>query len=143
VQAGAVRLLVPLICLTGGYFIWQGSHLAGGAFQGGAVLSSALVLLLISDFLWLPRMHSLPLRLGLVLGPLVFMAAAVWGMLVQGSLLQFSPEQAGAFLLLIETACGISIGLTLAAYFAGGRPLTDLREEPYSAGRGEEGPDGD
>jgi hypothetical protein len=40
-------------------------------------------------------------------------------------------------LLLLEAACAVSIGLTLAAFFAGGRPLDDLREEPYSPGQDE------
>lgn len=131
VQKSAVRLLLPLICLTGGYLVWQGAYQTGGAFQGGAVLSAALVLLLISDFLWLPDMYSLPLRMGMTLGPLVFLSMAVLGIITENTLLRFPPEQAGAFLLFLEAACAISIGLTLAAFFAGGRPASDLREEPY------------
>ena len=34
VQMGAVHLLAPLMLLVAAYLVWQGSHLAGGAFQG-------------------------------------------------------------------------------------------------------------
>ncbi|MDD3619773.1 MAG: DUF4040 domain-containing protein [Desulfobulbaceae bacterium] len=132
VQRAAVRLLLPLMCLIGGYLVWQGAYQTGGAFQGGAVLSAALVLLLISDFLWLPEMPSLPLRLGLTMGPLVFVLLAGLGILAEKILLRFPVEYAGSLLLLLEAACGLSIGLTLAAFFAGGRPASDLREMPYS-----------
>lgn len=134
VQRATVRLLLPLICLIGGYLIWQGAYQTGGAFQGGAVLSAALVLLLISDFLWLPGMQSLPLRMGLTMGPLVFVILALLGIVAENTLLRFPSGHAGALLLFLEAACGVSIGLTLAAFFAGGRPASDLREEPYSTG---------
>lgn len=141
VQAAAVRFLAPLICLIGAYLIWQGAYQTGGAFQGGAVLSAGIVLLLISDYIWVPRMHSLPLRFGMTLGPLLFILLALWGAVAQGSLLQLPPERAASFLLFLEAGGGISIGLILAAFFAGGRPLADLKEEPYKAGLddGEEG----
>lgn len=142
VQRSAVRLLLPLICLIGGYLVWQGAYQTGGAFQGGAVLSAALVLLLISDFVWLPGMHSLPLRMGLTMGPLVFLMLAVTGVLVENSLLRFPPAHAGDFLLFLEAVCGLSIGLTLAAFFAGGRPASDLREKPYGTGTKAEGGEG-
>jgi len=133
VQATAVRLLTPLICLIGGYLVWQGAYQTGGAFQGGAVLSAGIVLLLISDFIWVPRMHSLPLRLGMTAGPLLFVLMALLGVLIEGRLLKLDPDKAGGYLLFLEAACAVSIGLTLAAFFAGGRPLADLREEPYRA----------
>lgn len=132
VQKAAVRLLLPLMCLIGGYLVWQGAYQTGGAFQGGAVLSAALVLLLISDFVWLPEMQSLPLRAGLVLGPLVFVMLAVLGIFAERTMLRFPPDYAGPLLLFLEAACGASIGLTLAAFFAGGRPASDLQEMPYS-----------
>lgn len=137
IQTAAVRLLAPFVCIIGGYLVWQGASHTGGAFQGGAVLSAGLVLLLISDFLGVQRVKSLPLRLGFTLGPLVFVGMALWGIIDGGSFLSFAPYQAGALLLLLEAACAVSIGLTLAAFFAGGRPLDDLREEPYSPGQDE------
>jgi hypothetical protein len=83
-------------------------------------------------------MHFLPLRIGLTLGPLVFLAVAVGCIFAGGFLLELPPERAGAYLLLVEATCGISIGLTLAALFAGGRPAADLPEEPYRGDRPDE-----
>lgn len=126
VQNEAVRLLTPLMLLAAAYLVWQGSHLAGGAFQGGAVLGAAGVLLLVSELAWLQKISALPLRSGLVLGPFVFLGVAIWCMVAEGIFLAYPQGASGALLLLIETFCAISIGLTLASLFAGGRPKDDL-----------------
>lgn len=131
VQVGAVRFLVPLMGLIGVFLVWQGSHLAGGAFQGGAVFAAAGVLLLVSDLPWLRNLPSIPLRFGLSLGPLVFIGTALWCLAVGGRLLEYPGDLSKGLLLLIEFACAVSIGLALAGLFAGGRPADDLREEPY------------
>lgn len=122
VQMGAVRLLVPLMFLIAAYLVWQGSHLAGGAFQGGAVLGAAGVLMLVTELPCLSAIPARPLRIGLILGPLLFVAIALSCLFFTGNLLGY-PEKAGGWLiLLIETGCAISIGLTLASLFAGGHP---------------------
>ena len=77
VQMGVVRLLAPVMCLVAAYLVWQGSHLAGGAFQGGAILGAAGVLLLVSELPWLHAIPVYVLRIGLVLGPLVFVGTAL------------------------------------------------------------------
>lgn len=43
------RLLVPLILLLGGYVFVNGHLTPGGGFQGGAILASAVLLLLLTD----------------------------------------------------------------------------------------------
>ncbi len=126
VQIAVVRLLTPLMILVAAYLVWQGSHLAGGAFQGGAVLGGAGVLLLVAELPWLRNISSRPLRLGLLLGPLVFLGVALFCLVGGEELLNYPRAMASPLLLLIETACAISIGLTLACLFAGGRPEDDL-----------------
>ena len=128
VQIAVVRLLAPLMCLVAAYLVWQGSSLAGGAFQGGAVLGGAGVLMLVAELPWLRGVHSLPLRLGLAAGPFVFIMVAVLCLTLGGELLAYPRGSASPLLLLIETSCAISIGLTLACLFAGGRPADDLQE---------------
>jgi multisubunit Na+/H+ antiporter MnhB subunit len=46
---GLVRLVVPVMVLVSGYLLYAGSSQPGGAFQAGAVLASAGVLLLLTD----------------------------------------------------------------------------------------------
>ncbi len=121
------RLLTPLLILVAGYLLWAGAHAPGGAFQAGAVLGAAGVLLLLAG--WRPDVGlvGLPLRLLLVAGLGVFVAVGVAPMLAGGRLLEFPPSHAGALILLIEALATLSIGITLAALFAGGRPARGRR----------------
>ncbi len=126
VQMGLVRLLAPVLCLVAAYLVWQGSHLAGGAFQGGAILGAAGVLLLVSELDWPRAVPAVVLRIGLILGPLVFVVTALCCLFYTGDLLAYPRGTAGWLILLIETACALSIGLTLALLFGGGRPEDDV-----------------
>jgi len=116
------RVLVPLLILVAAYLLWVGAHAPGGAFQAGAVLGAAGVLLLLSS--WRPHADLIawPLRLMLVLGPAIFVIMAVLLYLTKGQLLEFPPAQAGILILILEAVATVSIGITLAALFLGGRP---------------------
>ncbi len=118
------RLLVPLLILVAGYLLWVGAHAPGGAFQAGAVLGAAGVLLLLAG--WRPdaRFSGLPLRLTLVAGLGMFVVVGMVLILPGGRLLEYPPPFAGTLILLIEAAATLSIGVTLAALFLGGRPET-------------------
>ncbi|MFH1217427.1 MAG: hydrogen gas-evolving membrane-bound hydrogenase subunit E [Pseudomonadota bacterium] len=117
-----VRLLVPLMIIVAGYLIWGGSYKAGGAFQGGAVLAAAGVLLMLADPASIHALSGFVLRCGLILGPAFFLLAAIVCMVNGGSFLQYPGKSAGGWILLIETAVALSIGVTLAVLYAGGRP---------------------
>ncbi len=122
-----VRLLIPMLILVTGYLLWAGAHAPGGAFQAGSVLAAAGVLLLLGG--WRPGtcFSGLLLRVTLVAGLGVFMAAGVVLMLTGKHLLEYSPPFAGTLILLIEAAATWSIGITLAALFTGGRPAAEPR----------------
>jgi len=45
VPDGLTRWLVPLLIVFAGYLLWVGAHAPGGAFQAGALLAAAAVLL--------------------------------------------------------------------------------------------------
>lgn len=116
------RLLLPVMVLVAGYLLWVGGHAPGGAFQGGAVLGGAAVLLFLAHVA-LPRLAGAwVLRLGLALGLMVFLAVALGVMALGGRLLEYPGSWAGLLILGVEAAATLSIGLTLAALFAGGRP---------------------
>jgi multisubunit Na+/H+ antiporter MnhB subunit len=110
------RLAVPLMILMAGYLLWAGAHRPGGAFQAGAMLAGAAVLLYLAGMLPAWAAPGFLLRLGLTGGFLVFLAVAAV-LLGQGALLHYPPAQAGALILLIEAGLTISLGLILAGLF--------------------------
>jgi multisubunit Na+/H+ antiporter MnhB subunit len=118
---GLPRLMVPLMVLVGGYLLWLGTHAPGGAFQSGAVLASAGVLLLLTGHRSVAVLRPAALRLLLLAGLVAFLLAALGTLLLGGPLLAFAPRWAGALILGIETLVTISIAVTLAALFAGAR----------------------
>jgi multisubunit Na+/H+ antiporter MnhB subunit len=121
VLAGAARLLVPPMVLVGGYLLWLGTHAPGGAFQSGAVLAAALVLLLLAGHRSVTALRAMGLRLLLLAGLLAFLAVAVGTLLAGDGLLVLPPRWAGTLILGVETAVTVSIALTLAVLFAGAR----------------------
>src|SRR5690606_22127243 len=117
-----VQLLVPFMLLLGAYLVWAGSHRAGGAFQGGAVFASALVLMLLGGKPLPERLTHWPLRALLALGLLSFAAAGLGVMPGGRRFLEWPERWAGSLILAVELAAAISIGALLAAALAGGRP---------------------
>ena len=120
-----VRILIPVLVLLAAYLLWAGADAPGGAFQAGAVLGAAGVLLLLAG--WRPerRFMRLPLRIALVAGPALFLAAALFLVAIGRQLLEYPPERAAILILLLETGAALSIGITLAALFFGERPDGD------------------
>ena len=116
------RLLVPVLILVAAYLLWVGAHAPGGAFQAGSVLGASGVLLLLTGWRLRAGLAVLPLRLVLVAGPLAFVAMAAVTLLQQGQLLAYPPAHAGMLILVLEATATLSIGVTLAALFLGGRP---------------------
>lgn len=119
------RLLTPVLMLVAGYLLWAGADRPGGAFQAGSVLAAAGVLLILSG--WRPgkALRGTLLRSALLLGLGVFLLTGVVLLLWRGTLLDFPPDLAGGLILLIESAATLSIGVTLAALFLGGRPAAE------------------
>jgi multisubunit Na+/H+ antiporter MnhB subunit len=116
------RFLAPVLILVAAYLLWVGAHAPGGAFQAGAVLGAAGVLLLLAGLRLHPGLTGLPLRLALVAGPAGFVAIAVLTMFKTGGLLEYPLAQAGILILILETVATISIGVTLATLFLGAPP---------------------
>lgn len=82
------HLLVPLILLLGVYVFVNGHLTPGGGFQGGAILASAILLVLLTDPLR-HFSHRLIAVLESVSG-LVFLTVGVLGMLLAGGFLDNS-----------------------------------------------------
>lgn len=116
------QLIAPMMLLTAGYLLWRGAEAPGGAFQAGAVLGAAGVLLLLTGRRLAAPLTGWPLRLTIILGLAVFSTVAGSLLWHGGALLEYPPRFAGLLILLIETAATLAIATTLAALFLGGRP---------------------
>jgi multisubunit Na+/H+ antiporter MnhB subunit len=125
-----LRLVLPVLVVAGGYLLWIGSFAPGGAFQGGALLGGAFVLLLLAGRGRRALTHERWLRFGLVLGLGVFVGVGVAVMLLTGGLLEYPRASSGNWILAIEAAALISIGLTFGGLFLGGRPAAEGEATP-------------
>jgi len=122
VLSALAHLLIPLMVMVSGYLFWAGKHAPGGAFQAGAVLGAAGVLLLLGEKV---RPHDLPaglLRGLLGVGFAVFLLVAGGVMTGGRSFLEYPPAWAGSLIVFIEAVLTVSIGLTLTTLFAANPP---------------------
>lgn len=117
-----LRLLLPVLVLAAGYLLWIGAAAPGGAFQGGALLGGALVLVMLGGLARRFVQRERWLRWGLALGVLVFAMAGAVTQWLTGGLLQYPAGSGGTWIMVIESAALISIGLTLGLLYLGGRP---------------------
>lgn len=113
-----LRLMTPIFWLVVPYMVWVGGRAPGGAFQAGALLAGLGALTLLGPTPWPLRLKRRMVRWGLTLGFSLFLATAAW-MWQYGNLLAYPPAQAKNWILLIEIACTLSIGISLTVMFAG------------------------
>ncbi len=120
---GMTRWLVPLLIVTAGYLLWVGAHAPGGAFQAGAMLAAAMILLQLSNPSSMQGFNLYLLRVLLVIGIFIFVLVGVWMMSVNDDFLSFTPAWAGTLILIIEFAATLSIATALTLAYLGGRPV--------------------
>ena len=119
---GLVRWLVPVLILTAGYLLWVGAHAPGGAFQAGATLAAAGVVLRLAGRSRIGLPDGSALRIVMAAGVGVFLLVGLSLLLLGRPFLGYPPAWAGALILLIETAAMLSIAATLLLAFLGGQP---------------------
>jgi len=119
---GLVRWLVPVLILTAGYLLWVGAHAPGGAFQAGAILAAAGVVLRLAGRSRTGLPDGFALRIVMAAGVGVFLLVGLSLLLLGRPFLGYPPAWAGALILLIETAAMLSIAATLLLAFLGGQP---------------------
>jgi multisubunit Na+/H+ antiporter MnhB subunit len=119
------RFLAPLLVLTGGYLLWSGADAPGGAFQAGALLAAAAVILRLTGMLPPLRWSFWPVRTAVIAGALLFMSVAIASLLMGDGWLHYPAGQAGALIVLIEVFATLSIAVTLSLLVIGDRE--DLR----------------
>lgn len=110
------KVVSPVLLLVSAWVLFAGSDRPGGAFQSGAVLAGALILMHAAGLGPAPR-HGGLLQPALVAGLLVFLAAAAWGPATGGAWLALDPAWAGWVIVAVETTLALSIGTSLTVVF--------------------------
>ncbi len=109
--------LVPLAVIAAVHLVWIGASQPGGAFQAGAVLGAASILLALSGFArprWVGRGA---MRATLAVGVLTFLAISLLAIYAGGDLLQYPDGARKTLILVIELLLTLSIGVSLAILF--------------------------
>jgi len=120
---GMTHWLVPLLVVTSGYLLWVGAHAPGGAFQAGAMLAAAMILLQLAYPSRRQQFSIYLLRILLVIGIFTFVLVGLWMLLINDAFLAFDPRWAGTLILIIETMATLSIATALSLAYLGGRPM--------------------
>jgi multisubunit Na+/H+ antiporter MnhB subunit len=113
------QVLAPVGLLVGIHVFWVGADEPGGAFQGGAVLAAMWMILMMARLTEAPQANAFWLRLALIAGPVVFLAAGVAGASVAGRFFAYPPGLAKPMILFIETFMTFTIAVTLPMLVAG------------------------
>lgn len=123
VLASLVSWLVPLLVLAAGYQLWVGAEEPGGAFQAGALLAAAGVILNLAGWPGAALPGGLVLRTLAVSGIGVFLLEGVvtWGF--GSGFLAYPDRWAGLLILLIESFATLAIAATLVLVYLGGEPV--------------------
>ncbi len=122
VLLGLTRWLVPLLILVSAYLLWVGAHAPGGAFQAGALLAAAGVLLRLAGYPTGGLPQGIARRSLSVVGVAVFLAVGLTLMLAGRPFLGYPVAWAGGLILAIETAATLGIAVTLIISFLCGEP---------------------
>jgi len=119
---GLARWLVPVLILTAGYLLWVGAHAPGGAFQAGATLAAAAVVLRLAGKRSIGLPQAATLRIVMAAGVGMFLVVGLTLLALGRPFLGYPPAWAGSLILLIESAATLAIAATLVLAFLGGRP---------------------
>ncbi len=113
------QILAPAGLMVGTYLFWVGADAPGGAFQGGTVVAAMWILAKIAGLTDPPPVTRRWLRLLLVIGTVVFLAAGLAGFALASGFLAYPPAHAKPLILTIEAALTVSIAVTLGLLVAG------------------------
>ena len=109
--------LMPLMLLVAGHLFWVGSSEPGGAFQAGAVLGSAVILMALAGYARPDWADSSAMRVILAAGLLAFVAVAIGVMIPGGFLLEYPAASRKPLILAIEALLTLSIGASIGSLF--------------------------
>ena len=113
------QILPPIGIVVGIYMCWTGADHPGGAFQGGAVLAAMWILVMIAGLREVPPIDRTWMRVLLVVGPLVFLAIGLAGVVLAGAFLAYPEGYAKPLIVAVEVTLTLSIGVALGLLAAG------------------------
>ena len=113
------QLLPPLGIVVAIYMCWVGAKEPGGAFQGGTILAAMWLLVMIAGLRSVPSIDQRWLRLLLVVGPVIFLAIGIAGMVLATAFLAYPAGYAKPLIVAVEFALTLSIGVALGLLAAG------------------------
>jgi uncharacterized MnhB-related membrane protein len=117
VLGGLARVVVPLAVVTAIYLAWAGTSRTGGAFQAGALLAGAGVLLAAAGFIRPPTAAWGPVRLAAALGIYAFVGAGLGVLPWSGTFLAWPESAAYPLIVGIEAVLTVSIAVVLVELF--------------------------
>jgi multisubunit Na+/H+ antiporter MnhB subunit len=127
------RLLPPLGLVVGVHLFWTGADHPGGPFQAGALLAAMAALIWLAGLGRPPRVRSGLARVGIVVGPLLFLLIGLAGVLIADAYLGYPDAVTKPVILLIEAAKTLSVAVALALLVAGPPALPDSVPRPGAA----------
>ena len=119
ILAYVARVLPPIGIVVGMYIFWVGADHPGGKFQGATIIAAMWLLTMMAGLTDAPPISRTWLRIGLVAGPLVFIAIGFAGVVSAGAFLAYPVGYAKPLIIAIELALMPSLALILALMLAG------------------------
>lgn len=119
ILAYVARVLPPIGIVAGMYIFWVGADHPGGKFQGATLLAAMWLLVMSAGLADAPPIGRAWLRLGLVAGPLVFIAIGLAGYVTAGAFLAYPDGLAKPLIVVIELALLPSLTLILGLLLTG------------------------
>jgi len=132
ILAYLARLLPPIGIVVGLYLFWAGADHPGGKFQSATILAAMWMLVQMAGLGDAPRIDSRWVRIGIVAGPLVFVAVGLIGAWQAGAFLGYPDGWAKPMIVAIEVALLPTLVLVLALLL-NGAPARDPARRPLSA----------
>jgi multisubunit Na+/H+ antiporter MnhB subunit len=105
--------------VVGLYIFWAGADAPGGKFQGATIVAAMWLLVIMAGLADVPPISRRWLRIGLVAGPLAFLAIGFAGAVAAGAFLAYPDGLAKPLIIVVELALMPTLTLILALLLAG------------------------
>ncbi len=119
ILAYLARVLPPIGIIVGAYVFWVGADHPGGKFQGATIVAAMWLLVIMAGLADVPPISRTWVRVGLVAGPLVFIAIGLVGAATAGAFLAYPDGLAKPLIIVIELALMPTLALILALLLTG------------------------